>query len=236
MDNKIKPIRNSKNLCWKCLKHKTHINVIEFGNLGYGSSFDGWGSRIQLCDHCYQESNPKIWDTKIFDERNIYGGHYKYEDKMWGYINNLPIQSRELCENKYCFGWNADHIMNAQDWIDYQLDILPHEKCKKYHLYSPDEIKAYNNRFPTCNKVYKEIFPDGSSGCRCSCGAHGNSDGSCGLNISDECYMCIDYEIKADKEMKSIDISEEDMNNEIQHLQNMLKYATEHLYKLKRGK
>ena len=38
-----------------------------------------------------------------------------------------------------------------QDWIDYQLDELSHEKCKKYGYCSPKDIEAYKTKFTRRN-------------------------------------------------------------------------------------
>lgn len=160
MEDKILAIENSDDLCWMCLKHCSHMNTIEFGNLGYNSTFDEWGSCIQLCDKCLAESKD-IWNLHMIDEDNMCGGKYEHEEEMWDYIKSLPIQTRELLKNTYSYGSNACYKMESQDWIDYELDILPHEKCKKYGLHSPQEIKAYNDRFPTCDKVYKRIYSVG---------------------------------------------------------------------------
>lgn len=226
--DKIKPIENTKHLCWKCLQEHDNIHKFVFGDLGYGSSFDCFGSQIQLCDKCFKESNSKIWNFKEVDNEKEYGGHYRYEDEIWEYIRNLPIQSQELFHNECGFGCDSGYTMEAQDWIDYHLDILPHEKCKEYGLYSPQERQAYKDRFPTCNKVYKEVYKDGSAGCWCINRANGNADGTCGLNISDKCYMCKDYIPRKDA-MKVINRFDEYIKNETLRLNDMLIYAQERL-------
>lgn len=61
-------------------------------------------------------------------------------------------------------------------------------------MYSPSEIKAYEERFPTCKQVYKKVYSDQSSCTKCNQGAWGNSDGTVSINISEECYYCKQYE------------------------------------------
>ena len=62
---KIKAIQNTAKLCWKCLKEKEPLHIIKFGPLGYGSSFDNCQTKIQLCEECFQKSNPDIWSEEI---------------------------------------------------------------------------------------------------------------------------------------------------------------------------
>ena len=40
--------------------------------------------------------------------------------------------------------------MESQDWIDYKLGILSHEKCLDYGLISPTMTKQFKDKFPTC--------------------------------------------------------------------------------------
>ena len=60
-------------------------------------------------------------------------------------------------------------------------------------MYSHQEIEAYKERFPICEHPVNEVFSDGSCGCWCPFGAHGKKDQEIGLNISDECYMCVHF-------------------------------------------
>ena len=228
-----KEIVNSDGLCWHCLqiKNPKEIHTIHFGSLGYGSSFDNFSSQLQLCNDCIKETNPEWWELER-EKLDFDGSHnfyaYKYEDEIMNYIGSLPLASRELFYNTYAYGACADSYIDSQDWIDYELGILSHEKCKEYGFTSPQESKAYKQRFPTCNHVYKKIYHDGSSACYCPYGASGNSDGTCNANISDECYMCEHY---TPKENSMIIINEytEFIADEKIRLQEMLAYATYNL-------
>lgn len=191
---KIKAIQNTAKLCWKCLKEKEPLHIIKFGPLGYGSGFDNCQTKIQLCEECFQKSNPDIWSEEIVydsEEAREYGfAHYIHEDEIFAYFDSLPIEGRQ-------FVWNEFHDdgyqMDPQDWIDYQIGILPHEVAKKYGLYSTQEIDAYKEQFPKCRWPVNRIFDDGSKGCWCPFGAHGEYGQKAGRNISEECYQCEHY-------------------------------------------
>ncbi|WP_373262205.1 hypothetical protein [Hungatella hathewayi] len=191
---KIKAIKSTEKLCWKCLQEKENIHKLEFGPLGYGSMFDCCSTQLQLCDECYEASNPEIWSLeRVYDneEYKEYGWcHYKHENKMSEYFATLPIEGRQLVMNEY---WMGDHYMEPQDWIDYELGILPHEIAKDYGLYSTQEIAAYEERFPRCQWPVNRIFKDGSKGCWCPFGAHGDYNQEVKVNISEECYKCPYY-------------------------------------------
>jgi len=194
---KILAIENHEGLCWKCLQsfNKSEIHNIIISEMGYGSSFDGDNTEIHLCEECYKESikdNKELWNMEEikcdFDREDDYGyTEYRYEKEMLEYINNLPIQSKQFVKNEFSSdGWNMD----AQDWIDYQLGILPHEKCKEYMMYSTEEIKAYEERFSTCEYPANRIWDDNSKGCYCPFGSSGNYNQGVDDNISSECYEC----------------------------------------------
>ena len=85
--------------------------------------------------------------------------------------SELPLESQELVYNSFIEG--TSYHMKPQDWIDYRLGVLPHDKCKEYGLYSPDEKKAYYNRFPMCQYPVQIVYDDSTKGCRCPFGAFG---------------------------------------------------------------
>jgi len=81
--------------------------------------------------------------------------------------------------------------MSGQDWIDYELGILPHEECEKYGYYSPQEKIAYHEKYPICDKVKIVVYEDGNKGSRCPFGASGNKDGTSeGHQTQFQCYEC----------------------------------------------
>lgn len=84
----------------------------------------------------------------------------------------MPIQGRELFENQ-CARGACSYPMESQDWIDVELGVAPDSIYKEYGMYSPSEIKAYEERFPTCENVYLKTYKDGSGSCRCDYGAYG---------------------------------------------------------------
>lgn len=222
MDIKNTAIVNPDITCCSCLKEYDRINEIHINALGYGSAFDGCSTRLNLCDECYKQTNPEWWKLRLIDDE--WEGHYEYENEILDYVGTLPLAGQELFKNRY----DAEYYMEPQDWIDYELEILPHEKCKSYGRYSIDEIKAYQNRFPTCDKVYKKVYKDGSAGCWCPRKAHGNADGSCSANTSTECYMCTKYSVRKGV-MNEINELDDFIKHEKRRLNEMLEYATKNI-------
>lgn len=212
MSNKIKPIEYSEHLCFKCLNEHDHINTYAIYGRGYGSSFDNVSTKLQLCNQCNKDDLKEWFDEYCNGE---FPENYKYVDNIYDFVKTLPIQGRELFENSMSNG-ACSHSMDAQDWIDIELGIAPDEVYKKNCMYSPSEIKAYEERFPTCKEVYLKIYSDGSGGCRCRFGSHGNKDGSCDSNVSDNCYKCKSYKKKDIdeklKEIKDFKLTKDDIN------------------------
>lgn len=201
MSNKIRAIEYSESLCFKCLKEKVDVRKHILPERGYGSDFDGTSSILQVCPECDDKKLEECFNEKPTEIE--YWEEYKLEDYIHNFIRTLPVQGRELFLNSCAKGWTADTI-DSQDWIDIELEIADDNTYKKWGFYSPSEIKAYEDRFPTCVNVYKKEYSDGSSGCYCPFGASGNGDGSCDINISDECYYCKNYKRKEDKNIKVI--------------------------------
>lgn len=199
---KILAIKNHDGLCWKCLQSfdKSQIHNISIPEMGYGSAFDGEGTKLQLCDECYHESikdNNDLWsmeEIQFFDDEDSFpcGEEYKYEKEMLEYIETLPLQSKQFVWNEFNYGCDAGHKMEAQDWIDYKLDMLPHDKCNEYGYYSPEEKQAYNERFPTCQYPINKIYSADSKSCWCPFGAYGKYGQVCGQTCED-CYECPHY-------------------------------------------
>lgn len=221
-----------QDLCMVCLKEKA-THKYEISGRRYGSFFDEDNTYWQCCDKCHKFEY-YIWANEL-PSADDYCEEYKLEDEILEFIHNLPLQSQELFFNT--FNSSNQYPMDAQDWIDYELGELPHRKCKEYYLYSHDEIKAYHDRFPNCTKVYKKVWKDGSVSCMCHKHAHGNADGTCDINISDECYMCDSYKPKSNEfTMKTVDEIEEYYKNEKKRLEDMLEYAQARLVELEDNK
>ena len=206
MNNKIKSVDYNEKICFKCLKEKDNIHTYTLGYRGYGSGFDNFNTILQLCDDC-NHGELGIWFNEEPELIDGYCEDYKYEDNIFEFVKSLPIQGRELFENQ-CASGACSYPMESQDWIDVELGVAPDSIYKEYGMYSPSEIKAYKERFPTCENVYLKTYKDGSGSCRCDYGAYGEKDGSCGSNISDECYTCshykkkgFDYSMREEKEL-----------------------------------
>lgn len=248
----IVALKDTKNLCYKCLRKKDKVHQIRIGGSGYGSAFDNFSTSLQLCDECFSESQKEkpIWDMetvygqmhfdnytkksdypedKIVDE--CIDQRYRYDDEMYEYLSGLPLESRELVYNSNSYGACADYNMKPQDWIDYQLDELPHKKCKQYGYYSPQEKSAYKERFPNCECVSINKYKDGSQGSSCPYGASGDKDGNIGLNIWSSCYMCTHFKPR-EGDIKVIDKVAEYYKNEKNRLIHMLQYASTRLREL----
>lgn len=248
----IVAIKDTDKLCYKCLQKKDKVKHIRIGASGYGSAFDNMSTSLQLCEDCYAESmkDKPIWNMKYVYGQMHFGQYtkksdypkeqivdeyiderYVYDDEMSKYLHNLPLESRELVYNRNAYGACADINMDAQDYIDYELDELPHKKCKKYGFYSPQERNAYKERFPNCECVVINKYKDGSQGSSCPYGASGNKDGDVGLNISNKCYMCSHYKPR-EGDIKVIDKVAEYYKNEKNRLIHMLQYASTRLREL----
>lgn len=197
---KAKPVEYNEHICFKCLQNKENIHTYRINYRGYGSMFDNDNTKLQLCDSCNQEELKEYFNEEPEIEDG-YCENYLHEEDILNFVNTLPIQGQELFKNT-C---SSDSYLEPQDWIDIELELAPDEIYKRYSMYSPSEIKAYEDRFPTCKQVYKKVWNDGSSGCWCNFGANGNSDGSASeYNVSDECYYCKHYEKKIDNDIKVI--------------------------------
>lgn len=248
----IVALKDTKNICYKCLKKKDKVHQIRIGGSGYGSAFDNFSTSLQLCDECFSESQK---DKPIWDMETVYGQmhfdsytkksdypkekivdeyidqRYRYDDEMYEYLSNLPLESKELVYNSNSYGACANSNMIPQDWIDYELGELPHKKCKQYGYYSPQEVAAYKERFPNCECVSIDKYKDGSQGSSCPYGASGDKDGNIGLNIWDSCYMCTHFKPR-EGDIKVIDKASEYYKNEKDRLIHMLQYASTRLREL----
>ena len=226
----IKALKDT-GVCMKCLEKKaTHIYTIS--GRGYGSSFDNFNTYFQLCDNCHDDKYI-IWaneySTGYDEDGDFIGEEYKYEGNIIEFIKSLPLESQELFKNRF-----ANYEMKPQDWIDFMLNELSHKKCKKYGYYSPQEKKAYFERFPNCNQVKLKIYKDGSGGCQCEYGVFGNKDGTAySYCLSNKCYMCTKYSPR-NGDIKVIDEIDEYYKNEKDRLVHMIRYAKTRLKELEK--
>ena len=190
MVEKVLAITNSEDVCFNCLK-ETKVNKIQISSMGWGSGFDGWSTRINLCEDCMKATDPKWWGLKVIEGKTDWDGiYYEYEKEIFEFVNRMPLAGKELFWNKYS---TDNYQMESQDYIDYELGVLPHDKCKEYGMYSHQEIRAYEERFPTCQHPVNLIHKDDSKGCWCPFSAHGDYGQKCSSNMSDECYQCAYY-------------------------------------------
>lgn len=182
----ITPIPGEKvnHICFKCLK-EGKVHKIKLGPLGYGSKFDCSETKIHLCDSCFNASK-NIWTRKISvsGQYPLRKEKYTNEDEIWEYISTLPVEGRELVENSL---WEDDgRTLEPQDYIDYQLGELPHDKCKAYGLVSQEEIKAWEERYPSCKKVCSISFSTEAQIKECPFGASQTNKTAC--------YNCKHYQ------------------------------------------
>jgi len=147
--------------------------------------------------------------------------NYKYEQEILDFINNMPLSGQELFYARLSKGIKCD-IMRGQDWIDYSLDKLPHEKCNEYGYYSPEERKAYYERFYICNKVRIVIDnkDDYYKESRCPFGVFGNEDGTSECHKPHhQCYECKMFEARDSESrievMAKVDFEIFELENEL---------------------
>lgn len=213
----IKPL--VEDVCLVCQKEKP-IHIYSIFCRGYGSIFDSDRIEFKCCDKC-DKPEYRDWFNEE-PEENGFCEVYTYEDNIMSLFESLPLNSQERIFN------TTDWVMEPQDWLDYKLGELPHEKCKEYCRYSAQEIQAYEDRFPVCVNVFKEVYENGGTACWCPYGASGNGDGSCGLNVCEECYMCTHFEVRTDH-IKTVDVAVEETKRETERLLEMLAYSVKHL-------
>ena len=178
----IKAITNSKNICYHCLKEfeKENLHKIEINALGYGSFFDNFGTSLQLCNDCYEKSK-SIWTFNTIKDKDNYT-IYANEKEIEDYIYSLPIETQELVFNTNAWGAFADDMMEPQDWIDYKIGILSHEKCCNYGLISKHMIEEFTDKYPRCEHVINISYNDGQVSSCCFNGSHGLKDGKIDKN------------------------------------------------------
>ncbi len=160
---------NSGHICMKCLKEKLDVKQYTLYERGYGSMFDGISSKLQLCDECKPE-NLEEWldETPTFPYQDGMTEEYTREKNLYDFIESCPPAGKELFWNHYADGWNVDKFERS-DALLIEAKIASDDVYRKYNMYTPSEIKASKERFPTCKHVFGVKYDDGSIGYRCSC-------------------------------------------------------------------
>jgi len=207
-ENKPLAILNPENICFKCLQkyQAQQINSIYINPIygcGYGDSeFNGYGSRLDLCTECYNQTNSEWWKLekiKQNKEINDYTDYidnisYKYEEEIIKYLKSMPIEGQELFFNMFAIGYKPLD-MESQDWIDYTLEIISHENCRKYdYYYSPDEKKAYYKMYPKCQHPVNLIKENGYNISICPFGSKGKYNQEIDDDLYIRCYECQYYQ------------------------------------------
>lgn len=208
--------QNRHKLCYCCdtLQESTDdIHTLGVSCRGYGSAFDENSFEIQLCPNCYKKEYEKWFNES--PTMNGYIEEYQFEQNITDLINSFPIENQE-----YVWNGSSGYLMERQDWIDMKNGNLPDEKYKEYMMYSPSEIKAYEERFSTCQNVVNKLYSDGSVGCWCAFEAFGDKGQVASENISDECCYCEYYK---QRETPIIDIKDEDFDDYKLYIQSKLK-------------
>jgi len=203
--NKIKAIKYEKDICFKCLNHFNvkEIKKIEFGPLGYGGYFDECSTMLQLCETCFKKAPASVSNPEYDPEADDFHDVYLNEDEIVKYFDSLSAEGQQFVKNEFWRGGN--YQLEPQDWLDYNINkCLPYEAAKEYGLYALEEIEAYGTRFPKCEYPAVKVWKDGSRGCWCPYGAHGNDDQSTDLNISEKCYSCHNFK-ERESELKVVE-------------------------------
>lgn len=121
------------------------------------------------------------------------------DDCLISFIDSFTIEGQEKVINS---GSNA--YLSSEDWIRVHKGEMPDEEMEAKGMYSPRQIKAYEERFPTCSNVYINEYKDGSKGSRCNLNAFGDENGNCGLNVSSKCFDCSLYKKREDGEQVEV--------------------------------
>ena len=232
-------------ICMHCLKEDKNIKPIKIEGMGYGSIFDSTTTQIDLCDDCKVLKPTEWWNLKNVEDHRVTSDDvvdpeadfedyvfYKieFEEEIMKFINTFPLAGQELFFNHY----DREYYMQPQDWIDYKLNKLPYDKCKEYHLYAPDEIDAYQRRFPVCGNVYLKKYGDGSEAtyCKVFSSVSGRADGTCGQTCT-RCFGCTHFNLRKGK-MDFVDVVEDFYKREIESTERTIELQWDYLKKLRK--
>jgi hypothetical protein len=151
-----------KSESWKTNDDNAWIKSDEWHDINLGRA--GYGSSLDGC-----EVNFTICD-----------------DCLTEYIKSFTLEGQEKVFNS-----GSNEYMSKEDWIAYHKGEMTDEEIELLDICSPRQIKAYEERFPICDKVNKIIYDDDSKNCHCKFGAFGNDDGSTeGHQPYDDCFEC----------------------------------------------
>lgn len=186
MKEKIIPFAGP--VCYHCLADDKKLISIEIDEVGWYSGFDGFETKIFLCEDCLNKLNPSWYPLEIINDPNDMGCDYKDEDELFKFISSCDIRVKELFYNRFDNGSDA-HKMDPQHWIDFELGILPHDICKQYGLISCDERSAYEEKYSKCAHVFNVQM---GKSCTSSCpfNASGKENGELNEQASTKCYGC----------------------------------------------
>lgn len=165
----MEAIKSPKNVCFCCLKKYKSYQLVELKipALGYGSQFDGFSTKLQICGSCSTKT-PMVWQQleTVDTDEGMGFKEYKYEKDILDFANELPVAGRELFFNRYAEGFNT-YTMEPQDWIDYECGRLSDKKCKEYGLRPKSHWEVIRDRLLTCQHVANITYEDGSYGITC---------------------------------------------------------------------
>lgn len=162
-----RPIPEEKvdEVCVKCLHEYDADDLIDIHikDLGYGSNFDGSNFHIRLCPMCYlksQENNKDIWKLKIV-ENKYKEKSYEYENEIMKYINDLPVEGKELALNRFANGYD-DYYEDPQFFIDEETGVcvikdrkLKYSRPNKY--YRTERIRRTKNKIKERENKIREM-------------------------------------------------------------------------------
>ncbi|MBK5239863.1 hypothetical protein [Clostridium sp.] len=114
------------------------------------------------------------------------------DDCLREWINSFTFEGQEHIINS-----GSNIYMSTENWIKEAKGEFTDEEYENNGMYSPRQIKAYEDKFPKCDHVVIKVYNDSSAGSGCLYGAHGEGFGNTGLNISSECFNCDQFKERA---------------------------------------
>jgi len=93
-------IQNPENTCFNCLQEK-QVHKIHIPALGHNDKFKFFSTRLNLCLECLKQTNINWWKLEIVEDNTQdkdywYSLRYKYEKEILDFVNQMPIEGREL--------------------------------------------------------------------------------------------------------------------------------------------